>query len=381
MITPTDAQAAHLLEALLRAYSPSTQEQPATKLLVDAMTRLGYDAYVDEVGNAVGHLGPVNAARHAMLLGHIDTVPGDLPVRHDGHLLYGRGAVDAKGPLVAFVIAAVRAALCANGAYRDCPSTTHAEHPLRITVVGAVEEEAATSKGARHVLGRYAPDYVVIGEPSGWHRITLGYKGRLLVDYSLEQPTSHSAGEEPSAPEQAVDYWLGVRNWAVVYNAGKQGLFATLDPSLRAIQSDNDGLRERVEMTIGLRLPPEIALDELTTALEALRVAEGGSVRVFTRGHEEAFRAEKRNSLTSAFLAAIRAVGSGDPAARPAFVYKTGTSDMNVVGPVWGCPIVAYGPGDSSLDHTPQEHIDLREFWASIRVLSSVLTRLAEQNS
>jgi len=28
---------------------------------------------------------------------------------------------------------------------------------------------------------------------------------------------------------------------------------------------------------------------------------------------------------------------------------KTGTSDMNIVGPIWKCPIVAYGPGDSRL--------------------------------
>jgi LysW-gamma-L-lysine carboxypeptidase len=49
---------------------------------------------------------------------------------------------------------------------------------------------------------------------------------------------------------------------------------------------------------------------------------------------------------------------------------------MNVVGPVWGCPIVAYGPGDSSLDHTPQEHIDLREYTRSIEILENSLTSI-----
>ena len=58
---------------------------------------------------------------------------------------------------------------------------------------------------------------------------------------------------------------------------------------------------------------------------------------------------------------------------RPRFLKKTGTSDMNVVGPAWRCPIVAYGPGDSSLDHTPNEHIVLEEYERSIDVLSEAL--------
>jgi LysW-gamma-L-lysine carboxypeptidase len=49
---------------------------------------------------------------------------------------------------------------------------------------------------------------------------------------------------------------------------------------------------------------------------------------------------------------------------------------MNTVGPVWVCPIVAYGPGDSSLDHTPDEHIDVREFRWGINVLARALETL-----
>jgi LysW-gamma-L-lysine carboxypeptidase len=49
---------------------------------------------------------------------------------------------------------------------------------------------------------------------------------------------------------------------------------------------------------------------------------------------------------------------------------------MNTVGPAWGCPAVAYGPGDSSLDHTPDEHIDVREFRQGINVLTRALETL-----
>jgi LysW-gamma-L-lysine carboxypeptidase len=49
---------------------------------------------------------------------------------------------------------------------------------------------------------------------------------------------------------------------------------------------------------------------------------------------------------------------------------------MNVVGPLWNCPIVAYGPGDAALDHTPEEHIVLEEYHQAIAVLANVLRSL-----
>jgi LysW-gamma-L-lysine carboxypeptidase len=51
---------------------------------------------------------------------------------------------------------------------------------------------------------------------------------------------------------------------------------------------------------------------------------------------------------------------------------------MNIVGPAWRCPIVAYGPGDSSLDHTPEEHIDLAEFRRVVDVLAHTLETLQD---
>ncbi|MEJ2748552.1 MAG: M20/M25/M40 family metallo-hydrolase, partial [Anaerolineae bacterium] len=85
-------------------------------------------------------------------------------------------------------------------------------------------------------------------------------------------------------------------------------------------------------------------------------------------GTESAFQSDRQNGLARSFAAAIRQTGT-----RPRFKHKTGTSDMNVVGPVWQCPIVAYGPGDSQLDHTPQEHVVIDEYLQAIAILQTVL--------
>lgn len=355
---PTDDEAVALLYEIVSIYSPSAQEQAIAERIVAALRAWGLAAEIDTAGNAVGHAG--EGARTIVLLGHMDTVPGFPPVRLEGGLLYGRGAVDAKGPLAAMIVAAARAA--ASGRLGS----------LRVVVIGAVEEEAASSKGARHILASWpAPDFVIIGEPSGWDRIAVGYKGRLLIDYTLTKPVSHTAGQMRSACEEAVDFWLRLRAWAADYNQDKESLFAKLDPSLRHIHSETDGLMERVSMGIGLRLPIGFDVEAFKANAETWR---SGAI-VSMRGYEPAFRAEKRNALTSAFLAAIRAEGG-----IPAFLTKTGTSDMNVVGPHWACPIAAYGPGDSALDHTPDEHISLEEYLVSVRVLVRVLERLAAVN-
>lgn len=293
-----------------------------------------------------------------LLLGHLDTVPGFIPLRWEGDRLFGRGAVDAKGPLAAFCAAAARVGRCSG---------------RQVVVVGAVEEEAATSKGARALLDRYAPRAVVIGEPSGWDRLTVGYKGRLLVDLDLQGEVGHTAGPGDGLSEAAVAFWQRIRGQADQWNEGRTRLFQQLDPSLRSMNSSSDGFVERVKLTVGLRIPPgfdvETFKERLSTQAEVL--FDGPAAAVSFRGQEPPFRASRATPLARAFLGAIRSQGG-----EPCFTVKTGTSDMNVVGPVWACPILAYGPGDSSLDHTPREHILLPEYLRSIRVLEEVLRKL-----
>ena len=98
-----------LVHGLVAIPSLSRQEAAASSWLVAQMRGAGFDrAYVDDAGNAVGELGDAAADRTIVLLGHIDTVPGNIPVRIENDLLFGRGSVDAKGPLATFAAGAAR---------------------------------------------------------------------------------------------------------------------------------------------------------------------------------------------------------------------------------------------------------------------------------
>ncbi len=394
------SQALELIQGLVAIPSLSRQEAEAAAWLVEQMGQLGYDrAFVDPAGNAVGELGPEGAPRTLVLLGHIDTVPGAIPVRveeQEGRpVLYGRGSVDAKGPLAAFVAAGA-----------SLGPAWAAERGVRLVVVGAVEEEAATSKGARFIRDRFngqgepIPEACIIGEPSGWPRVTLGYKGRILAWLEASQPMAHTAGPNPGVATLAVEFWNRLMAFVEAFNQGRERAFDQLLPSLRRLHTWTDeAIHDRVRAEVGIRTPVDFQPQELVRelvawaaeradapapALSPLRPGDaqgavyrlagpGAQMELGFHAYEPAWRSDRRTPLVRSFLAAIRQVGQ----TRPGFVVKTGTSDMNVVGPAWQCPILAYGPGDSRLDHTPHEHLFLDEYWLAVRILAQALDNLA----
>lgn len=354
LLPATETSVSDVLLGLVSRYSPSREEGEAVRFLVEWMAAHGFETWVDEVGNACGARGPADAPNTLVLLGHIDTYPGNLPVEVRDGLLYGRGSVDAKGPLAAFAEATASATI---------------PDGWRVLVVGAVEEECATSKGARHIRDQVQPQLCIIGEPSSANRVTLGYKGRLLVDYTLTQPVAHTARPEPSVGARGVACWNAVEAWANEINAGVERYFDQLMADLRSINTSSDFLSDTVTMTLGFRLPPRLTPDEVFARVQALA---GPDARLHGYSAEQAYQGDKNNALVRAFLRAIRGQGG-----QPGFVVKTGTSDMNVVGTHWDCPIVAYGPGDSNLDHTPEEHLSLAEYGQAVATLRAVIEGLA----
>jgi LysW-gamma-L-lysine carboxypeptidase len=355
---------------LVKIFSPSGCEEAAVGYLVGRMQALHFtQTFADTAGNAVGVMG--SGPRQVVLLGHIDTVPGEIPVRVESispapdplsppsMVLFGRGSVDAKGPLSAFVDAV---AACG---------------PLpgwQMVVIGAVGEEQ-DSPGAQYVLPLYHPEAAIIGEPSGWERLTLGYKGSSWVLVTVRRSLSHTAGQDESACEAVLRAWETIRTRAAVTNLEREKVFNRLQLSLRGMVSGADGFEEWASLRVGARLPldlpPQQWYEELSGDAQMAAIP-GLSIQP-TGFPIPAWQGDKNNPLVRAFLAGIRAAGG-----QPGFLHKTGTADLNIVAPAWGCPALAYGPGDSALDHTPEEHIVLAEYHRAVEVLQSMLKRLCQ---
>lgn len=368
-----DAAAVALLRDLVGTPSLSGDERHASELLVARMNAMGYRAFVDEAGNAVGVRSAEPGAPGVttiVLLGHIDTVPGEIAVRIEGDVLHGRGAVDAKGPLACFAVA---------GAIAELPAG------VSLVVIGATEEEVASSRGARHAAAVYSPAACIIGEPSHADGITLGYKGRLIVRARFEEASAHSAGPGISAPDAAYEWWTRVlaccaeaeRARAADGSGGAtHGAFHRVQARIISCASATDGNRESAEWRCGFRLPPGIEPAEVERWCReaAAGLPQSIAATLEFEGRERAVVAERTNAVARALAASMRERG-----VRAAYKLKTGTSDMNVVAPVWSCPIAAYGPGDSALDHTPNEHISLSEYLSAIGVLRRAIELLSAE--
>ena len=245
------------LIGLVEHYSPSGQEREAVEWLVKRMQSLGFsEAFVDGTGNAVGVMG--SGPKQVVMLGHIDTVPGEIPVRvvslpptsppelGKGEILYGRGSVDAKGPLACFV---------------DGVAQVGELDGWQFVVIGAVEEER-DSDGARFVVEKYNPDFAIIGEPNNWDRIALGYKGSAWADITIRREQTHTASGEQTAAEMAVEVWLAVKTYAESFNSEKPRTFDKILPTLRGMNSGQNGFEQWAKLRIGVRLPMDVTPDE-----------------------------------------------------------------------------------------------------------------------
>jgi LysW-gamma-L-lysine carboxypeptidase len=339
------AAARDLLVDLVSTPSVSGEEDAAAERLVSFLERHGRAVHRDAVGNVRA---PGDDA--VLLTSHLDTVPGEVPVRVEetpaGEVLWGRGSVDATGPLAAMAAAAVR-----TGA----------------SFAGVVREET-DSAGARHLVAdREAPEAVVNGEPSGTDGVTLGYRGFQAGTYTAATESTHSSRPEPNAVQAATRWWGRVEE-AFAHDPDAP-VFEQVTAKPVAVDGGlaADGTSVEATADVQFRLPPGTTAAAVRSTVEGLLSAG----RIDWSDPIPPVLASPRTPVARALRAAIREEG-GDPR----LVRKTGTSDQNLYADAWDCPTATYGPGDSELDHAPDERLSLAEFDDAVAVLTSVAANL-----
>jgi len=355
--------AVKMLEKALRMYTPSLSERPMAEFLADKCDDLGFeDIHIDEVGNILAKKG--SGSPKILLCGHMDVVPGKVKVRTEGDFLYGRGASDAKAPLMAMLFAA--ASVQKNNG--------------TVIFVGAVDEEGNATGIKNLVKQELDIDYAVFGEPSGIKQVTIAYKGRLAISLKVTvEDSAHASAPwlSKNAIEESAIFTSELRKELETGQEEKsKGMLLTA-----TITEISGGISHNVTpkecmTTMDIRIPVDMNCKsvEQKIAIIVKDISERRKVEAFYSilDETEPFEAPHNSPIVRAFTLGVMDVEH----ARPTLIRKTGTGDMNVIGNQWDIPVVTYGPGDPHEAHTIDEKVSIDEYLKGIEILKKTLQHL-----
>ncbi len=337
------------LHELVSTESFSGNEGKASEICASRMRELGYKhVTVDEAGNAVGANYDYQKDRKPdlLLFSHLDTVKGFWKVKEDRLGVSGRGAVDAKGCLASYIEAGA-----------------HAPDSLKLVVAGVTEEEAPTSKGTRHLLTYLKPKLAVNGEPSNCDGITVAYKGRILVECRSEGEAAHAGMKAENPIERVIEYYEKLR--------GHFPRHHTFDSVIFNVTHIEYGKRDalniiptNLDFFMDVRVPPNQDIKKIESLF---RTSAPPGIKVRIAECFPGCETSLNHPLARAMVSSIRNHGMV-----PRYLKKSGSADMNLTM-AEGIPTIAYGPGDSKLDHTDREYLAWADYEKAIGVLKDFL--------
>ena len=374
-----------LAQDLVRLVSLSGHEERVAQRLAQEMEDLRFDAvHIDRVGNVVGRVG---SGQPPILLfnGHMDTVDvGDPNAwRHDpfgGEIvdgyLYGRGAVDMKGPLAAMLYGAWLFAQRARG--RESGT---------LYVVGVVQEEPREGAAMKVLVEEEGlrPDFVLLGEPSNFH-VKRGHRGRVEIRVVTRGRACHAS--TPAAGENAL-YAAARIIFGIELLAAHLPTDPVLGPGtvavthLESFAASRNAIPDRAELIIDRRLTLGETEVKAVAEIQSIVQKEGIRADVFVPEYEVESYTQyplRGREYYPAWLLpedhpflrkVVRGVERGLGARPPVSTWGFSTDGVYTMGEA-GIPTVGFGPGQEDLAHTADEHIPVRDLVRAVEAYAAI---------
>ncbi|HTH28120.1 MAG TPA: succinyl-diaminopimelate desuccinylase [Sphingobium sp.] len=363
-----------LTEALIAAPSVTPATGAVFDVLHRALADIGFtvERFIDG-GLPDGPVENLLAVRrngegpHVAFAGHLDVVPaGDgwgsdpfTPTRRGG-LLHGRGAVDMKGAIAAFVAAAAGTA----------------ELPGTVSLIITGDEEGAATHGTVALMAHMAerglvPDLCLVGEPTSVARlgdtIKIGRRGSVNMWIAVEGVQGHVA--YPHLADNPVPRLLRILSAieAVVLDAGTDW-FQPSNIEITDIHVGNGAtnmIPGRATARISIRFNDLHRGDALVERISAIVAAEGGTLTAKISG--EAFLTEP-GALSDMISESIRAVTG----LSTELSTSGGTSDARFLCRL--CPVVEFGLNNGTM-HKLDEAVAVEDLGALARIYADFLRR------
>lgn len=383
----TEQQAQQVIDCcceLVQAQSFAGSEAAAAQVALRWMQQLGFDeAYTDDYGSVIGRIqGQAGGGSNLHYDGHLDTVPAtarDL-WQHDPFgaevadgAIWGRGAVDMKGPVAAMICAAAflpREVLHGS-----------------ITVSASVAEEEYEGAALAAILHLHPADMVVIGEPSGL-QVGTAQKGRAGISVRTYGIPAHSA--VPHEGQNAVYSMIeAIRLLRELPTHHDERVGSTVLELIELISQPYpgtsivpDGCRSRWDRRLIPGETAEQVLAELRAALAPLgklatvqvaqkRLEAYTGMPLEGEDFHPAWRISDQHPLVQAALASVQAVGL------PATIWTAPycTNGSATAGRL-ALPTIILGPGDPAQLHRIDEHLAVDELLHGTQIYMELSRRM-----
>lgn len=392
MLSPGEReQVTELVKELIRQRSDSGEEEGVAYVLGMAMRAAGFDEVrLDRLGNLIGLAHGKRPGPTILFDGHMDTASvldarewsyDPLSAKVADGKMYGRGTVDMKGALGAMVCAA-----------SQFIAETKGDFAGTLAIAGTVYGEQLEGVAARGVSASVRPDVVVVGEASGLD-IKVGQCGRAQIVVETFGTSCHTAFPERGA--NAV--------YAMVKAIEAIGRIRPPEHSLLGkgtleltdiISSPYPGrsvVPERCQATYDRRLhvgeTPEGVIVPIEKCLESV-MARYREVRACTY-----MLHDKKPCYTGASLEADCffpgwmhsskepcIVAVKEELVRLGYRPKVTTYDLCTDGSHYAgeanIPTFGLGPGEESVAHTVDEHVELGQLWGACECYRGIMRAL-----
>lgn len=317
------------------------------------------------------------------LVAHLDTVPADAsqwsfdpfePVVEDGRL-YGRGAKDCKGRIVAY-----------TAAVESLRRIDRLPERLELIVAATADEETGSVAGARYLAesGTFRPTLAVI--EGNIDRLWYATAGILQYEVTIIGKSAHAGlnpedGHNPLLQiERVLDAVEAVAKDYEGISVDVEGIdHPTCNPTMVEAGIKANVIPATCTLTIDIRVPPDVPASELESRfldiLGYIRLPESYDLDIERSYEIDAYTGSRKGQL----LEVVRDNAQS--------IARRNLPIEGVMGPtdaVWfgreGSECIHYGPGDaSSNQHGPDENVRIDQLVESATVLACAILDLNDR--
>ena len=386
-----------LITDLIRLESYSQEsgcEEDIANYLRDYFDCLGCDVVLREVAsgrfNVIASIGKKDGFT-LMLNAHLDTVPpgnwhDNRPFQavYKNGRIYGRGAVDMKGPITSCLLAFTSLSKFAKDYLKG-----------RLVFTGVVGEEGSASIGSHEILQNGPmPDFVIVCEPTNLD-IAISQKGSTAFIVSFKGLAAHSSKPEMgrNAIQLAADFIsLHYRSFYERFLHFQDPLLGMVSLEPISIQGGgrNDTIPDNCLVILNCRYPSKIKLQDIENYLKkiAKNICEkhdhshfevcqltrelDWNLPVKVSFNAFPFAISKNSLIVKTLEECIIEVTSR----KPKNIGVSYWSDAGIFGGLASIPTVIFGPGQIEVAHGPKECIELVQITTAAKIISSVALRI-----